>query len=229
MYTRLMTVHARRESTVPEGEPRIGDVLKRLREQNDLSLRTLATRAGFSASFLSQLENGQVSPSIASLTRIASELGVTLVDLFEATQVPAAAVVRADARPGFTSSWSRARVESLTPSGERRPLEAVAVTLASGGASGKHPAGQATDQFAFVVKGPVTLFLGDDRLSLNTGDAAVIPRRAPHRWQNDSGGSTQVVLVGTRLSQPSVARSSGRPQKGIVAESPRRRSPTKRR
>ena len=182
-------------------EARIGEVLKRLREQHGLSLRTLAGRAGFSASFLSQLENSQVSPSIASLDRIAAELGVTLADLFEASQEPVAAVVRATRRPGFTSSWSRARVESLVPAGERRPLEAVSVTLAPRGASGKHVTGHSTDQFAYVTKGPLTLFLGDDRLSLETGDSAIIPRRTPHRWHNDGAHAAQVLLVSTRLSR----------------------------
>ena len=190
-----------RDASAASAEARIGDVLKRLREQHGLSLRTLATRAGFSPSFLSQLENGQVSPSIASLDRITSQLGVTLADLFEASQAPSAAVVRADARPGFTSSWSRARVESLTPSGERRPLEAVAVTLAPRGASGRDLAGHPTDQFAYVLKGPLTLFLGEERLSLTAGDAAVIPRKSPHRWQNDGTRAAEVLLVSIRLSR----------------------------
>ena len=108
-------------------------MLRQVRERQGLSLRSLATRAGFSASFLSQLENGQVSPSIASLARIASQLGVTLADLFEATEDRPAIVVRADARPGFISSWSRARIESLVAAGGRRPFEALCVTLAPQG------------------------------------------------------------------------------------------------
>jgi transcriptional regulator with XRE-family HTH domain len=195
-----MSVHALHASA-PSAEARIGEVLKRLREQHGLSLRTLATKAGFSASFLSQLENGQVSPSIASLDKITGELGVTLADLFEATQAPVPAVVRSDARPGFTSSWSRARVESLTPSGERRPIEAVAVSLAPRGASGKDATVHPTDQFAYVLRGPLTLILGDDRLSLNAGDAAMIPRKTPHRWHNEGTGTAEVLLVSTRLSR----------------------------
>ena len=182
-------------------EARVGDVLKRLREQHGLSLRTLAARVGFSASFLSQVETGQVSPSIASLGRIAGELGVTLGDLFEASHARAAVVVRAGARPGFTSSWSRARIESLTPSGERRPLEAIAVTLDPGGASGKHLEGHVADQFAYVLRGPVTLFLEDDRLTLAGGDAVLIPRKSPHRWQNDGTAPVEVLLASVRLTQ----------------------------
>lgn len=181
-------------------EVRVGEVLKRVREQHGLSLRTLATTIGFSASFLSQVENGQVSPSIASLSRIATELGLTLADLFEASQTPVASVVRATERRGFTSSWSHARIESLTPSSaERRPLEAVAVTLSPQGASGRHAAGHAVNQFAYVLQGPLTLFLEEERLSLTSGDAVVIPRKTPHRWENEGHASAQVLLVSVRL------------------------------
>jgi transcriptional regulator with XRE-family HTH domain len=192
--------HSPREATLAAPEAQIGDRLKRLREAAGLSLRTLATRAGFSASFLSQLENGLVSPSIASLERIARELGVTLADFFEASHAPAPAVIRAGDRPGFTSVWSRARVEALVPSGARRSLEAVAVTLSPRGASGRHAPGLPTDQFAYVLKGPVSLSLAEERLTLGTGDAVVIPRKTPHRWQNDHTGPVEVLLVATRIS-----------------------------
>jgi quercetin dioxygenase-like cupin family protein len=86
------------------------------------------------------------------------------------------------------------------PSGERRPIEAVAVTLATRGASGKHPARLPADQFAYVLQGPLRLFLGDDDLTLATGDAVVIPRRTPHRWQNDGPAAAQMLLVSLRFS-----------------------------
>jgi transcriptional regulator with XRE-family HTH domain len=192
--------HSAPHATLTAAEAQIGEVLKRLREAAGLSLRTLATRAGFSASFLSQLENGLVSPSIASLDRIARELGVTLADFFEASRTPAPTVIRAGDRPGFTSAWSRARVESLVPSGGRRSLEAVAVRLSHRGASGRHAAGLPTDQFAYVLEGPVTLSLAEERLTLGTGDAVIIPRKTPHRWQNDHSAPVEVLLVATRLA-----------------------------
>ena len=142
------------DAVIRSTEARIGEVLRQLREKLGLSLRTLAAQAGFSASFMSQVENGQVSPSIASLEKIAGELGVSLADLFEASQTPTPAVVRGDARPGFTSMWSKARVELLTPSGERRAVAAVAVSLTPGGASGKHPSNHPTDQFAMYSPAP---------------------------------------------------------------------------
>lgn len=181
-------------------EVRVGEILKRVREQHGLSLRTLAAKVGFSASFLSQVENGQVSPSLASLGRIAAEVGLTLADLFEASQAPSASVVRSHERQGFTSSWSKARVESLTAAtGERKPLEAIVVALSPQGASGKHVVAQAVDQFAYVLEGPVTLFLDERRLDLAGGDAVTIPRKTPHRWENEGTADAQVLLVSVRL------------------------------
>jgi transcriptional regulator with XRE-family HTH domain len=183
---------------VPSTEARIGEVIKRLREESGLSLRTLATRVDFSASFLSQLENGQVSPSIASLERIVAELGVTLADLFEASQKPGAPVMRAASRPGFTSSWSRARVESLSGAGARSQLEAIAVTLDPRGASGKHPTRHTMDHFAYMLMGTLTLLLDAERLELSAGDCLIVPARTPHRWANTTAEPSQVLLVFAR-------------------------------
>src|SRR5512137_3109222 len=67
-------------------EPRIiGEHIRRLRSKRHVSVRTFAAQTGFSPSFISQLENGLVSPSLGSLQKIAETLGVTLGDFFAAT------------------------------------------------------------------------------------------------------------------------------------------------
>jgi transcriptional regulator with XRE-family HTH domain len=53
---------------------KVGKAIRRLREAHHLSVRTLAASCGFSASFLSQVELGRASPSIASLERFALAL-----------------------------------------------------------------------------------------------------------------------------------------------------------
>jgi transcriptional regulator with XRE-family HTH domain len=54
----------------------VGEQVRLLRTQRGMSLRSLAAQTDFSPSFISQLENGQVSPSISSMERIAAALGV---------------------------------------------------------------------------------------------------------------------------------------------------------
>ena len=67
-------------------EQRLGPELKRMRDAAGMSVRTLADLAGFSPSFISQIENGQVSPSIASLEKITATLNLTLADFFRNPQ-----------------------------------------------------------------------------------------------------------------------------------------------
>lgn len=59
-----------------------------------MSLRALGEVTGFSASFLSQVENGLASPSISSMEKIAAALGVTLWQFFQVAEVPRANIVR---------------------------------------------------------------------------------------------------------------------------------------
>lgn len=181
-------------------EQRLGPELKRLREASGISLRTLADRAGFSPSFISQVENGQASPSIASLEQIAATLNVTLAELFAPRDPSEVVLVRAGARPSFRSSWSRARIDSLLPAGKHQPLEAIMVTIEPEGTSGKHPSGIANDQLAVLFSGRLTLTLAADTEELHTGDAVFIRARTPHRWQNRHRTPAQVLLVSSRIA-----------------------------
>jgi transcriptional regulator with XRE-family HTH domain len=52
------------------------------RERAGLSLRELARRANVSHSLISQIERGNVTPSVATLWALASELGLLVADLF---------------------------------------------------------------------------------------------------------------------------------------------------
>lgn len=67
--------------TTPHHVRAIGEKLKAVRQGHKMSLRELAKKAEISASMLSQIETGKVSPSVRSLYDIANALGVT-VDYF---------------------------------------------------------------------------------------------------------------------------------------------------
>lgn len=175
-------------------EYHVGELLRELREKRGLSVRTLAGNAGFSPSFISQVENGQASPSIASLEKIAACLDITLAEFFQAGATRSSAVVRAHERPRLESGWSKAEIESLG-AGRVTRLEPVLITLRAGGISGKHPHTLARDQFIFVISGEVTLVLDDTESLLHTGDAATISAQTPYRWVNSSEEPAQLLVV----------------------------------
>src|SRR5271154_6038168 len=94
-------------------EQTLGNSLRFLREQQGISLRALAERTDFSASFLSQIETGQCSPSISSMEKIANALGVSLGEFFLSTDQQMVNVVRASDRAHMALDWSRAEIAAL--------------------------------------------------------------------------------------------------------------------
>ncbi len=55
--------------------------IRALRRRQQRTLRDIAERCGFTVSLLSKIESGKTHPPVATLTRIATALGVTLSDL----------------------------------------------------------------------------------------------------------------------------------------------------
>ncbi len=175
----------------------IGQHIRKLRQRLGLSSRALGARTGFSASFISQLENGLVSPSIGSMQKIAGALGVTLGEFFTtAAEGASGTIVRAKDRVGFPSQWSSAALESA---GTNRRLEVVVIHLEAGGRSGKHPYGHDTaEDYAFVLKGPVGLTLGPDRHVLRTGDAVCFLPGELRLWENPGRSQARLLFVSVR-------------------------------
>lgn len=64
----------------------VGPALRRLRTAQNLSLRQLAERAGVTASYLSAVERGKISPTIALLGKVLGGLGTDLAGFFTEDQ-----------------------------------------------------------------------------------------------------------------------------------------------
>jgi transcriptional regulator with XRE-family HTH domain len=175
----------------------IGQHVRQLRQRAGFSARALGARTGFSASFISQLENGLVSPSIGSMQKISSALGVTLGEFFtQAGEGASGIIVRAKDRVRFASQWSNADLESA---GTSRRIEVVVIHLEAGGRTGKHPYGHdGAEDYAYVLKGPVELTLGPDRHTLRTGDAVCFIPGELRLWENPARTAARLLFVTVR-------------------------------
>lgn len=178
-------------------QQQVGLQVRQLRTQARLSVRALAARTDFSPSFISQLENGQVSPSIHSMEKIAHVLGATLSSFFGSIGPgEGGLILRRTDRTRLTSSWSSASIESLGRPSARRRLEPLLITLAAGGRSGKYPVAHRTEEFAMVLKGRVDLQLGPDLHHLGPGDSATLLAGELRLWVNPGRTPCQVLRIG---------------------------------
>ena len=60
----------------------LGRNIRRIREEKGLTQLDLADKTGLTNTSLSQMEKGRMTPSLATLERIAAVLGVPISDLF---------------------------------------------------------------------------------------------------------------------------------------------------
>lgn len=179
------------------GPESIGRKVRELRTQRGLSVRTLAARAGFSPSFISQMESDAVSPSIASLEKVAEELGVSLGQFFSSIEEAPREVVRKGERPEHESGWSRSTIALLADGAPGRKLSAVEISVEPGGTSGKRAAFGAQEAVVLVLSGELTVWLRGRETRLGEGDTVYVSEGVEFSWENTGSELATLVLVAT--------------------------------
>ncbi|MGW9182849.1 helix-turn-helix domain-containing protein [Agromyces sp. NPDC055661] len=184
--------HATADGRTPGDD--LGEQVRRYRSARRMSQRALAQVAGVSPGFVSQLENGRAGASIATLRRIADALGVGLADLVEPGPVPAARVVRADARRTFSATHGMTKWFLTEPPFGH--VEMYAVRIEPGGSTGpeRYHHGEA-EEVLLVQRGEVVVELGDERYDLAAGDTIVYSSSTPHRVANPGREAAELVWL----------------------------------
>ncbi|MGH3740896.1 MAG: helix-turn-helix domain-containing protein, partial [Micromonosporaceae bacterium] len=173
-----------------------GDLGRRVQQYRHLvrmPLRQLAESADVSASFLSQLENGHSSASIATLARIATALNVTIADLFDTGTVGPKPLSPAE-RPVLRAE-NNVRKALLT----RVHLDGMGVYAAEfdpGGSTGPEQYSHSgTHEVVVVLRGEMVVELHQDRHVLRAGDSIDFDSSRPHRLLNDSAETAEVHWI----------------------------------
>lgn len=178
----------------------IGERLRDARQMRGLSLRALGALTRFSASFLSQVELGQTSPSLGSLQRIADALGVTVASLV-ARADGTSAVVRRTGRGALRSDWSKATVESLVHASADERLQAVLIRLDPGGKTGATTYAPERRLFAYCTAGGAIMVLADpaEEFVVEAGDSLMIDGPRTTCWENRTDSLAEILAVTARL------------------------------
>ncbi len=177
----------------------VGERLRVIRSRRRQTLREVAERAGLSESFLSQVERGRASASVASLRRIADALGIAISDLFQPVEASPPRVLRRDDRPSLAFGILGRKL-LLTP----RPLHHLEVFVGEldpeGSTGAEQYAHGDSEELFVVIRGTVQLELGDELFELEAGDSIDYRSAVPHRISNLGDGVAEVMWI---ISPPS--------------------------
>jgi transcriptional regulator with XRE-family HTH domain len=174
----------------------VGNKLKLLREKSQLSLRELGEKTGLSASFLSQLELGQVSPSLASLENISTALNVNITFFFDDQIKPDTIVMRKDDRKRIFSQGSKAIIQPLAYEISKKKIEPFMLIVEVGGESGEHPySSHHEEEFGIVLQGRIKFTLEGKEYYLESGDSVYFNSTKAHGWKNVGKKEAIIILV----------------------------------
>jgi transcriptional regulator with XRE-family HTH domain len=195
------------EDAVPEPQDVNAAVGRNVRAQRTSlawTLDDLAARSGVSKGMLSQVEQARTNPSVATICRLATALGVSIASLVEAPEGPSARVVRAEEAVtlwtgGHQDSWARLLVGSGTS--QQVELWDVRMVAGDGYASEGHPSG--TRELLLVIDGELTLEMDGDPHQVGAGDAIAFVADRPHAYRNRGSAPLRYSLSVIHRDQPS--------------------------
>jgi len=215
-----------------EAPPRVATVSETLgsrirseRKRAGETVRGLASRIGVSPSLISQVERGRATPSVATLWAIATELGVSVADLFSDEQASPS-----PASGSTGDAGSRAEAGGRSAAGPFQPHEGrQAITLAGGvrwerlTAGPDHevdfvhvlyPVGAAScaedalihhggREYGYVLSGTLGVKIGFDEYVLGPDDSISFDSTMPHRlWTVGDEPVRAIWVVTNRRGDP---------------------------
>ena len=196
----IRALHTAEQATSGDGqfdaEAVIGGQLRELRKAKGMTLHEVATAAGISVSYLSQIERNVSRLPIGVLKKISDVLGVHMNWFFRSgAQGPADerdVIVRASNRRKLSFTGLGITEELLSPN-LSGPLELLISTIHPGAdsefyAHDGHEAG-------LVMNGVLDLWVGTQHFCLRAGDSFAFASNEPHRCANAGAKPVKVLWV----------------------------------
>lgn len=182
----------------------LGDVIKKIRMEKQLTIKGVAERANVSSSLLSQIENNKANPSINSLMAIAKALNVPIGSFFDDEKPEPAfdPIVKADQRK-VLKTQSGVTFYLLTPELKNHAIEFIYNVFEKGGSTGGTSGELYThggEECGLVLEGRLEVTSEDKTYILEAGDSIVLDSTKPHKLTNLYDGQTIAVWVDSPAS-----------------------------
>lgn len=173
----------------------IGKKIKELRRKKNMTQQELAEKCGFTNSLLSKIENGQTGSAIATLSKIAAALGVSLAWLLQEDQSEPLVIMKKEERQTVAAGEEKGYLyEPLANHSANSKIEPVIVRVLPENKS-LQPYTHSEDEFILVLSGEINLnFDGKDQY-LKAGDSAYFKGTTPHVFLPVNDQEAKVLSV----------------------------------
>ncbi len=173
----------------------IGEKLKRLRLENNLTQEELASRCDLSKGFISLVERNLTSPSIATLVDILEALGTDLSIFFSEQNdekivfSPEDIFEKCDDEIGHRIRW-------LISNSQKNNMEPIIVEIAPHGVFADEAAHEG-EEFGYVLSGKIELRLGKRVYKIHKGESYYFNSNDQHKISNPYSRKAIILTVST--------------------------------
>jgi len=180
----------------------IADKLRTLRLRRSMGLSQLADHTGLSAAMLSRLENGQLVPTLPTLTRIALVFNVGLDYFFtDPRKRHVVALVRRDERRVFPSDPKASPVswhfESLDFRVNERKLNGYLAHFHPVAEEKLVPHFHPGVELLYLIEGKLEIAIGVEKFELAAGDSIYFDAMQKHTYRSLSKAACTAVVITT--------------------------------
>ena len=165
--------------------------IKRLREENKLSMDELVRLSGVSKSMLAQIERGDGNPTISTLWKISNGMKVPFDALTVRPKSPYEIVKTAEIQP-LLEDGGKVRNYSLFPDNENRRFAVYYLELEEGSYFESEPHLRGTTEFITIFTGKIEILADGQSFIVEKGESIRFRADTIHSYKN-IGNETAIL------------------------------------
>lgn len=180
----------------------LGEKLRQLRSERNISQRELAQLAGLSPNSISLIERDETSPSVSTLQSLATALNIRMSYFFEEESPTSVLHIKSGERPKIESEG--VTIEGMGKTLAYQELEPFSLTLAPhAGSGGERQVVHSGHEFVYCLQGKIEYVIDGRVYLMETGDILIFEATLPHLWRNPFDSQAKFILV---LQTPNASR-----------------------
>ncbi|MCC8025933.1 MAG: XRE family transcriptional regulator [Clostridium sp.] len=168
--------------------------IRRLREENKLSMDELSKLSGVSKSMLAQIERGEGNPTISTLWKLSNGMKVPFDALTVRPKSPYEIVKTSELQP-LLEDGGRVRNYSVFPDDENRRFAVYYLELEEGSYWESEPHLKGTTEFITIFAGCIEINTGGQRFMVSEGESIRFKADTLHSYKNTGGGTAVLHMI----------------------------------
>lgn len=172
----------------------IGQNLKRIRDERNLSLDKVADLTSVSKSMLGQIEKGETNPSIGTVWKIARGLKVSFASFLKEDRKPVLVVSQNNIKPLLEDN-NNYRLYPIFPFDSSKQFEIYTIEVEPGFGLEAEAHGKGVEEYITVFDGQLKLTVDDETFTLKKGDSVNFLADKTHGYHNPGTSIARLSVI----------------------------------